>query len=83
MHFEALLISILAIVLTLIIELDIVNGWLINLNKGKELTFEDNFFVFKNAIGIILLSIITYCSVKWNLNQGYRDKKRKLKYFIQ
>ena len=82
-HFEAIFISILAIIFTLIIELDIITDWLITINKGKRLTFEDNFFVLKKAIGVILITIITYCYIRWNLNQGYRDKKRKLKHFIQ
>lgn len=83
LHFEAMLVSILAVILTLIIELDIIKGWLLKINNGKELTFEENSFVFKNALGVILIALITYCYVRWNFNQGYRDKKRKLKHFIQ
>ena len=55
----------------------------IKIKQWQGLTFEDNFFVFKNAIGIIIITLITYGYVKWNVNQGYRDKKRKLKHFIQ
>lgn len=82
-HFEAMLVAILAIVLTLVDELDIIDGLLLKMNDGKELGFESKWLLFRRTIGLVLMILTIYLFIKWQVNEGYRDKKRKLKHFIE
>jgi len=76
-------ISIVAVVLTLISELDLINGWLLSLNKGLALTFNVKFYFFRVVLGILIIILGGYKYIMWNLNQTNSQKKKELKQFIE
>lgn len=82
-HMEAITIALLAMMLSIILETDIISEWFITVNNNKNLTFEDKLYLSKVSIGLFLIILITYKYVTWNLLGYKNDKRKQLKKFIE
>ncbi len=82
-HNETIILSVLAILLTLTMELNLINDWLLKMNNGNKVSLEDRIVIFKAVVGIALMILFLYLYTKKTLLQQHKDKKSKLKEFIQ
>lgn len=76
-HFETTMVAFLVMLLPLVF-----NIWLSSY-KIEGVTFDLSFVLLRFITGVLLMVLSTYLFIKWNLSQNHRNKKAKLKEFIQ
>lgn len=82
-HSEAIFIGVLAILLTIVIDLDLIKDWLKEIFSASELTYSYKVYFFKIVSMLIFLTLIIYKYLMWNIKKIYSTKRDKLKTFIE